>query len=110
MSLFREWVEEQLPIAEASLKHCEELLAELRERVAERKQRGYPSRESEKLLKLLESSDELHLRRVENLRRDLVGIGSRTDSGDKDAKAYRADARQSSIDRHEFSHDSTPSS
>ena len=71
MSLFREWVEEQLPIAEASLKHCDELLAEQRERVAERKRRGIPSREADKLLKLLESSRELHLRRVENLRRDL---------------------------------------
>jgi hypothetical protein len=72
MSLFRELVEKHLPLAEAHLERSEELLRQQRARVAERKQRGLSSLETEKLLKNMEAAYELQLRHVAILRRDLA--------------------------------------
>jgi hypothetical protein len=71
MSWFRELVEERLPIAEGFATRGEQLLAEQRARLAEQEQRGRKSIEGEKLLKLMETSQALHIQHVAILRRDL---------------------------------------
>jgi hypothetical protein len=71
MSRIREMLEAELPLAEAFVAQGEELLIAQRARVAERERRGKRSAESERLLKIMEATQALHVQHLAMLQRDL---------------------------------------
>jgi hypothetical protein len=71
MSRLRRLLQAELPLAEAFVAQGEELLFAQRARVAECERRGKRSAEAERLLKIMEETQALHVQHLWMLQRDL---------------------------------------